>query len=247
MKQRMLGWQVPAVVVPNGIPREAITDPPASGLAALREAAAADLFCVKIGRFDPDKRWLMAVTAAAELKRRGLGVRLLIRGSRDPHGRQVLARAARVGLRVADEPAPASVADLARLLRRHRRTDVINLVSFLPEGLLGTVYAAADAVLANSSHEPFGLVGLEVMAAGGLAVTGSTGEDYAVSLRNAIVLETDDPLELVSGLSLIRERPALARRLRREGRRTARAYDWANVVQDLFYRIELAAQTQGRR
>jgi glycosyltransferase involved in cell wall biosynthesis len=120
----------------------------------------------------------------------------------------------------------------------------VNLVTFLPEPLLGTIYAAADAVLANSGHEPFGLVGLEVMAAGGLAVTGSTGEDYAVSLRNALVMETNDPLELVNGLELVRRRPALARRLRREGRRTARAYDWKNVVGDLLYRIELAGLLQ---
>jgi len=32
------------------------------------------------------------------------------------------------------------------------------------------LYAAADAVLANSGKEPFGLVGLEVMAAGGIAI-----------------------------------------------------------------------------
>jgi glycosyltransferase involved in cell wall biosynthesis len=186
----------------------------------------------------------MAVAALAALKRSGLRVRLLMRGSRDTHGRQVLAEARRLGLSLADEPAPQSAADLASLLRRHRGTEVVNLVTFLPEPLLGTIYAAADAVLANSGHEPFGLVGLEVMAAGGLAVTGSTGEDYAVSLRNSLVMETNDPLELVNGLELVHRRPALARRLRREGRRTARAYDWKNVVGDLLYRIELAGLLQ---
>jgi glycosyltransferase involved in cell wall biosynthesis len=247
MKQRLLGWQVPSMVIPNGIPTESIIDPPATAVEAVRRAAAADLFCFKIGRFDPDKRWLMAVAALAELKRRGLTVRLLMRGSRDPHGRQVLAEARRLGLRLADVPAPQSAADLASLLRRHRGADLVNLVSFLPEPLLGTIYGAADAVLANSGHEPFGLVGLEVMAAGGLAVTGSTGEDYAVSLGNALVMETDDPRELVSGLELVRRRPALSRRLRREGRRTARAYDWKNVIVDLLYRIELAGLLQATR
>lgn len=73
-----------------------------------------------------------------------------------------------------------------------------------------TLYAACDAVLANSGHEPFGLVGLEVMAAGGLAVTGSTGEDYAEAYRNALVLETDDPIEIVSELMLLKQRPRVA-------------------------------------
>ncbi len=35
---------------------------------------------------------------------------------------------------------------------------------------------------------PNGLVGLETMAAGGVACTGGTGEDYAVAGRNALVL-----------------------------------------------------------
>jgi hypothetical protein len=39
---------------------------------------------------------------------------------------------------------------------------------------------SADAVFANSGHEPFGLVGLETMAAGGVACTGCSGEDYAI-------------------------------------------------------------------
>ena len=48
------------------------------------------------------------------------------------------------------------------------------------EGLARSFYVAADVVLANSVSEPFGLVGLEAMAAGGVVLTGGTGEDYAV-------------------------------------------------------------------
>ncbi len=99
-------------------------------------------------------------------------------------------------------------------------------------------------MLANSSHEPFGLVGLEVMAAGGLAVTGSTGEDYADAYRNAIVLETDDAIELVTELNLVKERPHLAASIRRRGRTTARAYIWEKVIEQLLLRIEFAAAQQ---
>jgi len=67
-------------------------------------------------------------------------------------------------------------------------------------------------VLANSGHEPFGLVGLEAMASGGLAMVGATGEEYARSYGNAIVVETDDPTEVASALRGLVERPALARR-----------------------------------
>ena len=59
------------------------------------------------------------------------------------------------------------------------------------------------------------------LAAGGLAVTGATGEDYAEAYRNALVLETNDPIELVTELSLLKERPKLAASMRRRGRTTA--------------------------
>jgi glycosyltransferase involved in cell wall biosynthesis len=245
MKHRMWAWDVNPIVIPNGIPKEAIAEAPAEDRRAVRRAAGSGLFCFKIGRFDPDKRWLMAMTAAGLLKRQGLRTRLLVRGGSEPHGADVLAHAATHGLAVVDVRAPADAAGLVQLLRAHPEADVLNLVSFLPEALLGTIYSAADAVLANSGHEPFGLVGLEVMAAGGLAVTGSTGEDYAEPFRNAVVLETDDPLELVTALREVHASPRLAAALRKEGRRTAVSFVWEKVLAQLLYRLELAAARQG--
>src|SRR5205823_1276823 len=74
--------------------------------------------------------------------------------------------------------------------------DVLNAKFFIPEDLLRSLYAAADAVLANSGREPFGLVGLEVMACGGLAITGATGEEYVHSFENGISVESSDPAEI---------------------------------------------------
>jgi glycosyltransferase involved in cell wall biosynthesis len=124
---------------------------------------------------------------------------------------------------------------------------VINFTTFVGDELLAVIYSACDAVLANSGHEPFGLVGLEVMAAGGLVVTGSTGEDYAEPFRNALVLETDDPIELVTDLSLVSERPKLGASMRRRGRMTARQYVWEKVIEELLLRIEFAAAQQAVR
>src|SRR5512146_2296821 len=50
--------------------------------------------------------------------------------------------------------------------------DVVNLRFGVSPSLARTLYAASDGVLANSVSEPFGLVGLEAMAAGGVAFTG---------------------------------------------------------------------------
>jgi len=245
MKHRMWEVGVNPIVIPNGIPAAALVDAAAADVSALRAAAGADLLLFKIGRFDPDKRWIMAMTAAGLLKRQGLRVRVLMRGGREPHGADVLAHAATHGLVVEDSRSPQDQASLLRLFKTHAGADVVNLVSFLPEGLLGTLYAASDAVLANSGHEPFGLVGLEVMAAGGLAVTGSTGEDYAEPFRNAVVLETEDPLELVGALRQVRSQPAWAAHLRANGRATAREFTWDHVLDQLRYWLDLAALRQG--
>ena len=244
MKFRMWEWGQNPIVIPNGIPREAIVDPDPAVVAALRAAAGADHLWFKIGRFDPDKRWLMAITAAAELKRRGRGVKLLMRGGREPHGADVVNHAEHQGLVVRHVKSPGDVAGLASLLRESREADVINLTSFLSDSMVIAIYSACDAVLANSGHEPFGLVGLEVMGAGGIPVTGSTGEDYADSYRNAVVLETDDPLEIVTELSVLKERPKLVAEMRKRGRATARDYLWDRVIDELMLRIEFAAARQ---
>jgi glycosyltransferase involved in cell wall biosynthesis len=247
MKFKMWDSGQNPIVIPNGIPRSSIADADPVAVTELRAAAAADHFCFKVGRFDPDKRWLMAVSAAAYLKRRGNRVKLLIRGGKESHGGEVLDHARHQGLAVLEAKAPTNAAGLASLLSEHPDADLVNLTSFVSDEMLALVYAACDAVLANSGHEPFGLVGLEVMAAGGLAVTGSTGEDYAEAYRNALVLETNDPVELVTELSLIKERPKLAASMRRRGRTTARHYVWEKVIQELLLRVEFAAAQQAVR
>jgi glycosyltransferase involved in cell wall biosynthesis len=96
------------------------------------------------------------------------------------------------------------------------------------------LFRGADVVLANSGHEPFGLVGLETMAAGGIACTGISGEDYAVPGRNALVLQTSDPREFVGLFRRLEADPDQAKLIRREGRATARRYAWPEIIERLF-------------
>ena len=247
MKFRMWESGQNPMVIPNGIPRSSIHDADQAAVAEVRSVAAADHLLFKIGRFDPDKRWLMAVSAAGYLKRHGAHVKLVIRGGREPHGGQVLSHAEHQGLTLVSVKSPGDASGLATILRDNPDAEVINLLSFVSDEVLGVIYSASDAVLANSGHEPFGLVGLEVMAAGGLAVTGSTGEDYAHAFQNALVMETDDPIELVTELNLLKRRPRLAASIRRRGRVTARQYTWEKVIDQLLPRVEFAAAQQAVR
>src|SRR4029450_2178381 len=82
------------------------------------------------------------------------------------------------------------------------------------------LFRGAAAVLANSGQEPFRLVGVEAMAAGGVACTGCSGEDYAMPGENALVLETNVPWEFVNLFGAVRAHPVRERALRQAGQRT---------------------------
>ncbi|HEX6508570.1 MAG TPA: glycosyltransferase family 4 protein [Chloroflexota bacterium] len=246
MKHEMRLFGINPLVAPNGIAPSAVVDVAPEHSDQLRKAIGADLALFKIGRFTPDKRWTMALDAVALLNQRGVRSRIVIRGDRSPYGQDVLARAANQGLRIVDLTERfTDVPGLAAGLSAHPEADVLNLVSFLPDSLLPAMYASVDAVLANSGHEPFGLVGLEVMGAGGLAFVGSTGEEYAEPEHNAVVLDTDDPLEIVVQLLRLREDTGMVTRLKRRAKETARAWTWPAVLPELLTKLEYVALARG--
>jgi glycosyltransferase involved in cell wall biosynthesis len=118
------------------------------------------------------------------------------------------------------------------------------VTSFVAPDDLRVLYGAADGVLANSGREPFGLVGLEAMAAGGTAFTGNTGEDYARHLENAVVLDTADPAEAAWYVAYLADRPEEQTRLRAEARATARRFTWERVLEQLLARVRCLTAAQ---
>jgi glycosyltransferase involved in cell wall biosynthesis len=246
MKQQLWGYGTNPIVIPNGIPERLLAPPPGDP-AEVRGIFGDRSLLVKVGRFDPDKRWIQAVHALAGLKRDGTPAVMLMRGGIEPHGEEVLWNARNLGLTVADVRLTGrpSMFEALDALRTHADADILNLRFFVPEELLRLMYAGADAVLANSGYEPFGLVGLEAMAEGGIAFTGATGEDYATSYENAICIETDDAREIAAALTLLRRSPDLAASIRREARRTAERYTWTHVIENLCHRLETLAYEQG--
>jgi glycosyltransferase involved in cell wall biosynthesis len=250
MKQRMWPLGVDPVVVPNGLPQDAFDQPDRTACLELRRRFRDRTLVAKMARWDPDKRWLEAVESVALMKRLGWRPLLLARGGAEAHGTAVLGSVRAHGLSCVErdwrKPGALGLLDA---LSDVKGADVVNLRSHVDPEARRPLFRGADAVLANSAHEPFGLVGLEAMAAGGLACTGATGEDYAVPGRNAIVLETSDPGELLGWLRRVRERPAEGRAMRRAGRWTARLFAWPEVVERvLLPRVELLmAAARARR
>ncbi len=232
MKHLMWGLGVDPLVIPNGIEPEALAPPEPEGVRALRQRFEGRTLLAKIARWDPDKRWLLAIDTVGRLKARGERPLLVARGGMEAHEAEVLQRAQEHGLRVVERAADGQgTAGLVRALTDLDAADVVVLRSFVDPDSRRTLFRSAHAVLANSGREPFGLVGLEAMAAAGVACTGCSGEDYAVSGENALVLETNDPTEFVSLFDRLRADPAREHALRRAGRSTARKYSWTRVIE----------------
>jgi glycosyltransferase involved in cell wall biosynthesis len=246
MKHFMWKLGVNPLVIPNGIPESSLDEVDTNASIRLSRSLDADLILAKIARWDPDKRWNAAFEAAARLKARGLRTVLLARGGIEHHGEEVLRNARSLGLRVKDiGSSTGSLKDQLDAIGDRDGADVLNIRFHCSPELLRIIYHASDAVLANSGHEPFGLVGLETMAAGGIAFTGGTGEDYAVHLHNSIVLDTADPKEIEAYVVYLEEHPEEKHRIRQSARRTARRFTWEEVTKDLIQKLTFQASAQG--
>ena len=243
---------VDARVIPNGIPDASFAPAPSADVARIRAAVESQAggILFKMARWEREKGWSQALDAISQAKTRSgpagdaAASPVLIARSGGPTGTGVgLTRDAEArGLRVVSFDSEQEMfAGLGEGVRAG--ADVVSLRFGVSPTLARTLYAAADAVLANSVSEPFGLVGLEAMAAGGVAFTGGTGEDYAVGGRNAVVLETLDPGEIVARWSELSAAPEMSARMRRSARRTAREYKWETVTELLIDSLAPSATT----
>jgi glycosyltransferase involved in cell wall biosynthesis len=232
MRMELAKVDVEAAILPNGIADRYLKPLPPSDVTAMRKAFGDRPTFVKVARFDVDKRWLWAIDAIATMRDAGMRPRFVMRGSRSPYAELVGDRIFSHGLNVERLALPptATSRDLAAAIST-TTAEVVFLDFFIDEKALRSLYASADGVLANSEKEPFGLVGLEVMASGGIAYLGRTGEDYAVPFGNAVVVQSDDPRELLTAHLTLRERPELGRAIRTEGRATAKRFAWPRILE----------------
>jgi glycosyltransferase involved in cell wall biosynthesis len=189
----------------------------------------------------------MALETIAALRDRGERAVLLARGwngtaAASAHYRELRAHADQLGLTWAVcYEAGSDDCDLAAAVTRLRPDDagVIELAFPVDGRQLQILYAGVDAVLANSGFEPFGLVGLEAMAAGAVVITGATGEDYVIPFENGFALDTDDAREIVRCLDWLRAEPDRDRFIRTNARASARRYDWTHVIERLTLALEI--------
>ena len=236
---------IDALVVPNGIPHRLTLPVSRAEVNQVRSSFAGTPFFFKMARWGDDKGWTQALDAVRLMKVRRCRTMLVARSGGPSSGASPLDdEARRRGLRVVPVDAPDDLPRAATESAR-RDVDVLSLRFGVSERLARRMFAAADGILANSVAEPFGLVGLEAMAAGGLLYTGGTGEDYAVSGRNAVVLETLNPSEIADRAEAMGEQPDEARRIRRAARHSARDFSWHHIARRLLATLQEQGRQQG--
>jgi glycosyltransferase involved in cell wall biosynthesis len=248
MKQLIRGWGVNPLVIPNGIPATLLQPINSFEIALLRQriCSTGNPLLFKVGRFDPAKSWLMAVEAVKNLKTMGQHPVLIGRGGIEEHGKEVISTAHQMGLHVVEvEGQPENALEAGELIQQAGKADIYNLRFHMTQDMLRPFYAAADVVLANSKHEPFGLVGLEAMAAGGIVFTGPTGESYSVTNSGALSLDTETPDEIVHNYLCLKNSPERIGAMRKAARRTAAMFTWEKVLDILFEKVCFAAHDQG--
>ena len=245
MKERMKGLKLETLVIGNGIPPRFWSRIDKETGNKLREIFP-NVMLTKVGRYHPDKRWLMAIESLRCMREMNLDATMLVRGGREEYVETIRAKATELGLNWARiSPTSTDTETVLKEIAAHSEADILELDFFVPESFLRTLYWCSNAVLANSIHEPFGLVGLEVMACGGVAITGSTGEEYIHHFNNGIAISSDDPREIAIYVKELEANPELADGLRQRGRKTAKRYSWETVVDDLLRKVELSAWSKG--
>lgn len=234
-----------AIVIPNGIPERLNQPVDVRDTRRVRSAFDGTPFFFKMARWGADKGWKQALNAVRLLRDRGQRMLLVARaGGPTGEGGALESAGEECGLCIRNVGSPREMESAATSARRGC-TDVLSLRFGVTEEFARSLYAAADGTLANSISEPFGLVGLEAMAAGGILYTGGTGEDYAVSGKNAVVLETLEPREIADHAEDLQQNPEAGERFRRAARRSARKFGWGSIAGKMLAHVRVQAELQG--
>lgn len=257
MKQIMLKMGINTLVIPNGIPKAFLEEADRRDVSSVKERLKANLILSKVARYHRDKGWKPAINAISALKKSGEKPLLLARGSAEPYGTEIARRAELAGIKLKDVLLQGDIEECHRqaalegnftpyleAIGKAGKADMLNLLFPVPYSFLRVIYKASDVVLANSVHEPFGLVGLEAMAAGTVVFCGCSGEDYATHMYNAIVLDTFEAEEIRFYVDYIHTHPDRKEAIGKAARQTAEQWTWEEVAKRLISKLEFQLRSQ---
>jgi glycosyltransferase involved in cell wall biosynthesis len=258
MKQVLLDMEIDALIIPNGIPEALMDEADERDVSRLKEAIDADFTLSKVARWQPDRGWEAAIELVNRLKEGGKKPVLLACGNAEPYRVKIAQKAIALGLRIGDVCVDGDIEEHHRTaelkeefspyleaISRVAPVDIFNFLVPIPHSFLRIIYRASNVVLANNTRAPFGLAGLEAMAAGALVFTGCNGEDYATHLSNAVVLDSQRVEEIDFYLDYLMSHPVTREKISTDAKRTSQRWTWQETVNTLICKLEYQAEIQG--
>ncbi len=258
MKQIMLQRSINPVVIPNGIPEALLEEVNKADVSQIRETLGTETIFTKVARRHEDKGWKTAVRAVHNLNSLGEGSKLLAHLTMESDRQKITHQVKSLGLVMKDIRLDGNPQEhylhaayeqdftpYFEALSRGATADILNLLFPIPPSFLRVLYQASDVVLASSGHDPFGLAGMEAIAAGAVVFTSRSAEGYAEHMGNAIVLNNYTAEEIQFYTSHLRMHPEKREKIRISARQTAEQWTWQEVVRRLLYNLEYQAQLQG--
>jgi len=258
MKQIMLQMGIDPIVIPNGIPQALLDEVNKSDVSQVRETLGTETIFSKVARWREDKGWKPAVHAIHNLNKLGEGSKLLAYAGIESDRQKIAHQVKSLGLVMKNiylEGDPkehylraAFEKDFTpyfEALSKSGTADIINLLFPMPLSFLRVLYRASDVVLANSGHDPFGLVGMEAMATGAVVFTSRKAAGHAEHMNNAIVLDNYTAEEIQFYTEHLRIHPEKREIIRASARQIAEQWTWQKVVKKLLCNLGYQARAQG--
>jgi len=258
MKQIMLKKGINPIVLPNGIPEVLLEPVDEAVVSQIKEALGAETIFTKVDRWRQDNGWKATVNAIHNLNRVGDSAKLLAHIGMESDRKKVAHEAKSLGMVIENITSQIdsnnsylnvmSENDLTRYsqaLAKASTSDIFNFAFPIPPSLLKLLYRASDVVLASSGHDPFGLMGMEAMAAGAIVFTNRKAEGIAKHMGNAIVLDKYTAEEIQFYVSYLRMHPEKREMIRASARKTAEQWTYKEVVTKLLREVEYQAQAHG--
>lgn len=180
-------------------------------------------YLLAVGTLEPRKNLARALEAYAMLVHRRPGVpRLVVVGGQGWGG-----------------------VDLEAIIGQYGIAGNVERAGYVSDAALHALYAGAGLLVYPSLYEGFGFPVLEAMSAGCPVVTSNISSLPEIAGAAALTVDPNDPAQIAAAMEQVLSSPDLAQRLRREGRRRARAFSWERCASETaaVYRATLARKS----
>lgn len=131
---------------------------------------------------------------------------------------------------------------LNEMINRFKIRDLIEFINEIEPSSMAGVIAASDVVCVPSINETFGLVYLEAMACGKVAIASNTGgpKEYIKDGYNGYLVDPKDSEDLVQKLKIVMNNPSVCSAIAKRAKSTARKYEFKKFVEevaDFYYHL----------